>query len=381
VDFALGETQQAAARVAARVLGQDGPPGLAAPDTAAAAAYDRALWKELSQAGLLSLALPDWLGGDGLGVLDTAAVLAEVGRHAAPVPALATLALGVLPVVRWGDRDLQRALLAGVGAGETVLTAAVREPSDPLPAAPATTARLPGGQGGRGTVSGVKIGVPYAAAADWILVPASIAGGGTAVVIVDPADAGVSVTPGHSSGAAPEYTVRLDAAPVRYVLGGADGRDGAVAGLYGLAVAGACAVADGAVAGALALTTEHVRTRHQFGRPLAAFQAVAQQIADVYVVARTLHLAALSACWRLETGRDAGGDLDVAAYWLADQAPAALRTCHHLHGGLGMDVTYPLHRYSALVRDLVRFVGGADYSTDRLGARASAADIMTGKGD
>ena len=62
----------------------------------------------------------------------------------------------------------------------------------------------------------------------------------------------------------------------------------------------------------------------------------------------------------------------MAAYWLADQAPGALRTCHHLHGGTGMDVTYPLHRYSALVKDLVRLVGGADYRLDRLGARVGA---------
>ena len=82
-----------------------------------------------------------------------------------------------------------------------------------------------------------------------------------------------------------------------------------MADLYQLAVAGACAVADGAVAAALAMTTAHVGSRQQFGRPLAAFQAVAQQVADVYITARTLHLAALSGCWRLAAGLDAGGDL------------------------------------------------------------------------
>jgi alkylation response protein AidB-like acyl-CoA dehydrogenase len=374
VDFTLGETQLAAARVAAHVLDQARPPAAEAAESARDGGYDSALWQGLGQAGLLSLALPAWLGGDGLGVLDTAAVLTEVGRRAAPVPALATLMLGVLPVVRWGSREQQQVLLAGVAAGDTVLTAALREPSDPRPPVPATTARL---SHGRGVVSGVKTGVPYAAAAAWILVPAAVASGGTAVVIVDSSAAGVSWTRAPSSGAAPEYTLRLDEAPVRHVLGrpGNQGPghadDRAVTDLYQLAVAGACCVADGALSAALALATAHVRSREQFGRPLAAFQAVAQQIADVYIAARTLHLATLSACWRLETGREAGDDLDVAAYWLADQAPAALRTCHHLHGGMGMDLTYPLHRYSSLTRDLVRFVGGSDYSLDRLGARVS----------
>jgi alkylation response protein AidB-like acyl-CoA dehydrogenase len=353
VDFTLGETQQAVAQAAAHALDRNPP----LPD-------GHALWKELGQAGLLGLALPAWLGGDGLGVLDTAVLLTEVGRRAAPVPALATLAMGVLPVTRWGTRELQQALLDGVAAGDTILTAAVREPSDPMPPAPATTLR-------NGAVSGVKTGVQYGAAARWILVPASLASGGTAVAVVDPSAGGVRLRSAPSSAGGPEYTLHLDDAPVAHLLGD----DHAVTGLYQLALAGAACLADGALAGALALTTAHVGSRKQFGRPLATFQAVAQQIADVAIVSRTLHLAALSACWRLETGREAGGDLDVAAYWLAGQAPGALRTCHHLHGGTGMDVTYPLHRYSALVKDLVRLVGGADYRLDRLGARAGAGAV------
>jgi alkylation response protein AidB-like acyl-CoA dehydrogenase len=364
VDFTLEETQQAVERLAAEVLGAGRPQASAAPGGRQGDGYDSALWKELGQAGLLSLALPAELGGDGLGVLDVAVLLTEVGRRAAPVPALATLALGVLPVVRWGDHDLKKTLLAGVAAGDTVLTAAVREPADVMPARPATTAAL---GPATGTVSGVKVGVPYAAAADWILVPASLPAGGTGVVIVRASAGGVSLLRTPSATGQPEYTLRLDKAPVADVLG-SDFGGGPVIDMYRLAAAGACCLADGALSGALALTTAHVASRQQFGRPLAAFQAVAQQIADVYIASRTLHLATLSACWRLHEGLDAAGDLDVAAYWLAEQAPAALMTCHHLHGGLGMDASYPLHRYSSLVRDLVRFVGGAEYRLDRLGA-------------
>jgi alkylation response protein AidB-like acyl-CoA dehydrogenase len=322
------------------------------------------LWKELSQAGLLSLALPGWLDGEGLGVAAAAVLLTEIGRRGAAVPALATVMTGVLPVIRWGDRGLQQALLAGVGTGDTVLTAAPREPSDPMPARPATTATLAGGTGGAGTVSGLKVSVPYCAEASWVLVPASVAGGGSAVVIVNPAADGVTVLRTHSSGGEPEYTLRLSEAPVTGVLA-----DGALSDLYRLALAGACCLADGAVSAALALTTGHIATRQQFGRPLATFQAAAQHIADVYIVARTLHLATLSACWRLAEGHDAGPDLDVAAYWMASHAPAVLRVCHHLHGGTGMDASYPLPRYSALIRDLVRYTGGTGYRLDQLGAR------------
>jgi 3-oxo-4-pregnene-20-carboxyl-CoA dehydrogenase alpha subunit len=404
VDFALSETQLAVIEAAAHVLDQsqprapapDAPHSASAPAASAPAAsapvapaaapagplpavltspgpagerdepYDRALWKELGQAGLLGLALPAWLGGDGLGVMDVAVLLTEVGRRAVRVPALATLVMGALPIARWGGRDVQEALLTGVATGDVVLTAAVREPSDPTPCSPVTTARA---RDGSGTVSGVKVGVPHCAAARWILVPASFGSGGTGVVVVDPSAGGVTMRRTPSSAGGPEYTLRLDEAPITHVLGEADGR--VLADLYQLTIAGACCLADGALAAALALTTAHVGSREQFGRPLAAFQAVAQQIADVYIASRTLHLAAVSACWRLDTGREAGGDIDVAAYWLAEQAPRALRICHHLHGGTGMDVRYPLHRYSAFVKDLVRLVGGADHRLDRLGARIS----------
>jgi len=126
-----------------------------------------------------------------------------------------------------------------------------------------------------------------------------------------------------------------------------------------------------ALAGALRMTAGHVRDRHQFGRPLATFQAVAQQIADVYVASRTMHLASLAACWEVENG-EAEADVWTAAYWLSSEALPALRTCHHLHGGLGLDASYPLHRHTALVRDLVRHLGGAERCLDRLGAECSS---------
>jgi alkylation response protein AidB-like acyl-CoA dehydrogenase len=380
MDFELDETQRIIASSAADVLtGVSQAAVPAAPDPAGAD-YDRGSWQALAKAGLLALTLPSWLDGDGLGALEAAVLLTEVGRRAATVPALATIMLGVLPVVRWGSQDLQARVLAGVGAGDTLLTAAVRERSTPMAAEPVTAVTLSGGASGSaawGTVSGTKIGVQYADEASWILVPARLPDAGSAVVVVDREAAGISLVRTPVSGEAPEYTVELADTPITGVLGigerGAAHAGAAVDDIYRLAVAGAAATGDGAVAGALALTTSYLATRHQFGRPLATFQAVAQQVADVYVAGRTLHLAAISACWRLATDRDAGEDADVAAYWLAQEAPAALRTCHHLHGGIGMDISYPLHRYSSMVNDLVRFVGGRDYRLDLLAGRAGCA--------
>jgi alkylation response protein AidB-like acyl-CoA dehydrogenase len=270
-------------------------------------------WIQLAKAGLLSL-----------GVMDTATLLTEIGRRAPELAmkALATVMTGALPVSRWGSDQLKEELLPPVSSGEMVLTAAIRE-------------------------------APWANEASRILVPAD-----DGVALVDPTD--IAMTPIPTSSGYPAFILRMDDGQPREMLGGPEcARD-----LGHLAVAGACALIDGAVAGALALTRDHVATRRQFGRPLAEFQAVSQQVADVYIASRTMHLATLSACWRLDEGRDPGADLSVAGYWCAEQACQAVRHCHHLHGGLGMDVTYPLHRFSALVTDLTRYLGGAEYQLE-----------------
>jgi 3-oxo-4-pregnene-20-carboxyl-CoA dehydrogenase alpha subunit len=356
VDFSLDESQREVAGLAREIVAQEREPS--------------ALWKAMAQAGLLTLAVPEELGGAGLGVVESALVLAEVGRHTAPVPALPTLALGVLPVVRAGTAEQQRAVLAPVVEEAGVLSAALHEPSAPLTQRPHTSAEPDGADW---VVSGTKIGVPYAETAHRVLVPAAAHDGGVVVLLVDPGATGVTVRPAPSSSGAPEHVMVMDRArvPAPAVLGGDDtGR--ALRELHRCAVAGASAVGDGVLAGALELTTAHVRSREQFGRPLATFQAVAQQMADVYIAARTLHLATRAACWRLGEGRDAGTDLDVAAYWLAREAPVALHTCQHLHGGLGVDVTYPLHRHYAWGKDLARFVGGVEHGIERLGRRAAS---------
>jgi len=214
----------------------------------------------------------------------------------------------------------------------------------------------------------VKTAVPYASEAARVLTPVSTPHG-TAVYLVDPHADGVTLVRTPTSAGAPEYTVRFDDVAVEETDLLFD--RGAVAALHRFALAGALAVGDGLLAGALALTVKHVGERAQFGRPLATFQAVAGQIADVYVAARTVHLAVTSAAWRLAAGLDADAELDIAAYWFAEEAPKALATCHHLHGGVGVDETYPLHRYSSAVKDLGRALGGAAYRLGRLGERVA----------
>ncbi|HET9875481.1 MAG TPA: acyl-CoA dehydrogenase family protein, partial [Mycobacterium sp.] len=250
------------------------------------------------------------------------------------------------------DAHLDR-YLAGVAKG-SVLTAALNEPGSALPERPATT--LAGNR-----LSGTKIGVPYAEQADWILVTAD-----SAVVLVSPRADGVQLTKTPTSNGSDEYVVTFTDAQVDSVLDGAD-----VHRVNQLALAAIGAYAAGLVAGALRLTADYVGSREQFGKPLSTFQTVAAQLSEVYIASRTITLAATSVIWRLCEGRDADDDLAVLGYWVTSQAPPVMQICHHLHGGMGMDVDYPMHRYYSAIKDLTRLLGGSSHRLDLVGAQCT----------
>jgi 3-oxo-4-pregnene-20-carboxyl-CoA dehydrogenase alpha subunit len=338
MDFDLTATQQAVADVATSVLDRDNS------------------WSALVEGGVTALPVPERLGGDGVGLPEVATVLTEVGRHGAVTPALATLGLGVVPLLDLASDEQQDRFLAGVGKGG-VLTAALNEPGAALPDRPATTFT-------NGRLSGTKVGVAYAEQADQIIVTAD-----SAVVVVSPKADGVQLVRTPTSNGSDEYTVTLGdvTVPEADVLAGATAHR-----VNQLALAAIGAYADGLVAGALRLTADYVANRKQFGKPLSTFQTVAAQLAEVYIASRTIDLAAKSVIWRLDEGRDADDDLDVLGYWLTSQAPPVMQICHHLHGGMGMDITYPMHRYYSTIKDLTRLLGGPSHRLDLVGAQCSS---------
>jgi 3-oxo-4-pregnene-20-carboxyl-CoA dehydrogenase beta subunit len=288
-------------------------------------------WAELAEAGLLGLAIPEAQGGEGLGLPAVAVLLRETGARARHLPIWETLACGALTLAAHGTEEQQQALLPGVAPGERLLTPAVRE------LAPTTYAD--------GTVRGRKIGVTYAAEASHLLVTARH-GDAPVVALVEVSDPGVTLLETGSSARITTHTVVLDGASAELLT------DGAARTLLDRWTAGLCLTAAGVVAGARDLTATYIKGRTQFDRTLAEFQAVAMQIADVYISSRTLDLAAENVAWRLDQGLDARDDLAVAAYWTSTQGPQALRTCHHLHGGMGVDETYPLHHYFSWITDI-----------------------------
>jgi alkylation response protein AidB-like acyl-CoA dehydrogenase len=249
--------------------------------------------------------------------------------------------------------EQQDRYLAGVVKGG-VLTAALNEPGHSLPELPAT--RLAGGK-----LSGTKVGVPFAVLADWFVVSTD-----SGVVVVSSKADGVTCVKTPTANHSDEYVVTFGDVTVADadVLGGG----GSVRRVNQLVLAGIGAYASGLVAGALRLTADYVATREQFGKPLSTFQTVAAQLAEIYIASRTITLASTSVVWQLSEGRDASDDLDVLGYWLTSQAPPVMQLCHHLHGGMGMDIAYPMDGFYSTIKDLTRLLGGKAHRLELVGA-------------
>jgi acyl-CoA dehydrogenase len=374
MDFTQNEADAELASLSRKIV-----TGELTPDRLGAAegdGIDRALWAELAAAGILSAALPEPLGGAGLGLLAQCAVLTELGREVAPVPYLPSIVLGASALARFGTRDQQKRWAAPAARGEVILTAALAEEDGDDPRAPSASAERVNGEGEAGaawTLSGVKTTVFAAPLAGLILVPAATPPGVT-VFLVDPADMGVTVqrqqVTGGSAGRVVLDGVRLAG---DRVLGSPAAGHEITGWLAARATVGLCAVQFGVAARALELTSAYAQSRVQFGKPIGSFQAVRQRLADAYIDTEAIGLTMWQAAWLLDEGLPCDSEVATAKFWAADAGHRVAHTAVHVHGGVGIDVDYPLHRYFVAAKHNEFALGGATAQLHRIGAALASS--------
>jgi acyl-CoA dehydrogenase len=380
MDFSFSEEQDAVRELAAKMFSERATHDRLKEIEAAAGdegPIDRGLWKELAAAGLLGIHLGEDVGGAGLDFVAACLVIEAAGRTAAYVPVVETMAYAAVAIDLLGTPAQRSAWLPAVAAGDTILTAALAELAGevilPGGTTPATVASA--GPDGSWTLTGTKACVPAAFVADAILIPASRVDAdgsalGVGVFIVDSSSDGLSLTRQSTTTGRPEAIVELTGVTVGAdrLLGGPE-VDGAaiVTVMTEYATTALCIQEAGACAAALELTAEYTKTRVQFEKPIATFQAVGQRAADAYVDTEAIRLTAWQAASRLAEGIPASAEVAVAKYWAAEGGQRVVHAASHLHGGVGVDRDYPLHRFFLLTRQIELTLGGASESLRRLG--------------
>ena len=366
MDFGLTETQRELAALTRQIATDQLTPERRKAVEAAGTYFDRTLWRSLAEAGVLSAGLPSCVGGGDLDFLEWCAVLVELGRAVAPVPYLGQMASAA--ALAYFGTDTQRSRWAEPAArGEVVLTAALAEEFDESGEHPVTRAEaLPDG-GWR--LDGGKTVVPYGAVADALLVPASTARG-VALVVVLPDDGGVTLTPQRLVDGDIAVSLDLTGAvlPADRLVPGAD----VVHWLVARTTVGLAAYQVGVLERALELTAEYARERTQFGRPIGSFQAVGQRLADAYIDVEAARLTMWEAAWRIAEPLAAAAEIATAKFWAAEAGHRVAHTAVHVHGGSGIDLDAPTHRYFTAAKRTEFALGGATAQLRALGAELAS---------
>lgn len=364
MNFDLSEEQQVIADLAEQIFsGQVTVERLKAAETGEG--WDRQLWADLATANLTGLCLPAEHGGSAMGMVELALLVQAQARHLAPVPLLETL-VAAAAIAEFGAPGVHDDLLAAVVSGTAVVTTALAEvgANDPLRPTVTATATDTGWR-----LVGTKPAVPYGAEAAAVVVPARCADASGLVAVVPAGTPGLSLVAEQTTNHQPAATVVLDCeVPGDAVLGVAgDEASEVTRWLFEHTVAGLCAQQLGTAEGTLAMTAQYVAGREQFGRPLSAFQAVTQRLADAWITTEALRVTSINAAWRLAEGIDARQDVAVAAFWASEGAQQVVTACQHLHGGMGADIDYPVHRYFLWGIQNATVLGAASPHLARLG--------------
>ncbi|WP_319435652.1 acyl-CoA dehydrogenase family protein [Mycobacterium sp. RTGN5] len=344
MDFNFTEEQETIAKVARQLFDHRATPERLTELEAGEHRYDAELWKELADADLLGIALPESVGGSGSSFIELCVLLAEVGRSVAPVPAYATLLLGADSIARYGTDAQQQHYLPGVVAGTRILTAGLLEPGRSDPARPTTTARRDG-TGWR--LDGIKELVPAAQLADTILIPAATEDGAVGLFLLDASANGVKAQPVSTTNFEPHADVTIDGAVVSADGRLAEGNDAAdaVRALQARALIGLCAIQLGVTERALGMAAEYTTVREQFGRPIGTFQAVQQRLADAFIDVESIRWTTWHAAWLHAQGRPFAREARIAKFWASEAGARVVASAQQVHGGMGIDITYPLSRY------------------------------------
>jgi alkylation response protein AidB-like acyl-CoA dehydrogenase len=370
MDFSLTDEQRAFADLAAQILTDKCTLERLKAVEHSDERYDRSVWAEFAKAGLLGAALPEGVGGSGGGFIDICLLLEQQGKRVAMLPLLSTIVSVAMPLVRFGSKEQQQRYLSDVTRGEAVLSAALTELGTDS-RAPMTTATADG-KGWR--LTGVKTAVPMAHVAAAVLVPARLADGKPGVFLVDPKAKGVTLARQEAMNWEAQFHMELAEVKVgsEAMLGAAGQGSEVLDWIVDRTIVGLCAIASGACQEAVRLTAEYASNRKQFDKPIAMFQAVGQRMADSYIDNEAVNLTMWQAASRLHDEMPSPKEIATAKYWASEGGSRIGHAGLHIHGGISIDVDYPIHRYFLWLKQLEFTLGAATPHLVHLGELIAA---------
>lgn len=326
--------------------------------------FHKALWDQLGESGLLATTLPGQFGGSELGLTELCLIIEGQGKAVAPIPLLETVVECAMPIAEFASDSLKAKVLGEVASGNQLL-AAVRPYQGLRDKTP-----LRATQKGNGwLLNGDSALVSYAPLADGYLVTAKQDSGLPWLGYVQADAEGIKATSQKSMSG--EVTGHIQFTDVLVtdedVLGEGDSAAAMIEWQQQRTYIALAAQQVGILQEGIQRAADYTKERKQFGKPLASFQAVAQQAADAYMAVEALRGVYWRALGDVEAGVGAQLSSRVAKFWVAEAGHIAAHIFLHIHGGIGQDLDYPAHRFFIWAKQNENYLGGANEFASALG--------------
>ena len=328
--------------------------------------YSDATWQQMSEMGLHGLTVSESYGGQGLGMVELALVLDEMGRAAYPGPYFATTVLAAGAIAASGQAEVMARYLPDIAGGRTRATLALLETALSWEA---NAVQLRATRSGNDyTLSGVKRFVPFAHVADLVVVVARTAGGITLFAV-----------PGDAAGLSGSRNVEMDrtnptstltfkdvVVPADAVIGEVDQGWAIVDAVMQRAAVAASAEMLGASRRCMDMSVEYAKVRQQFGQPIGMFQAIKHACAEMLLEVENSHGATYYAAWAADAGSpDAALAASAAKAYVGDASRKVCGSAIQVHGGIGFTWDYDLHIYFKRAKHFEPLYGDADFHRER----------------
>jgi alkylation response protein AidB-like acyl-CoA dehydrogenase len=376
VDFAFSEEQEMLRRAAREFLAKECGPKVVRKLMESEDGYDAALWKKIADLGWTALGIPEEYGGVGT-FLDLVVVLEEAGRALLPGPFFSTMGLAVPVILEAGTDAHKKGALAAIASGSARATLAFTEPSGRWDASSVALRAQPKGDGWQ--LDGVKLFVPDAAIADYMVVVARSRGEGEegiTLFLVEGRPKGLTVKPVETLDMTRRWSelrfdgVQLDADSV---MGPPDRAWPRLKRALEWATAALCAEMVGGVQKVLETSTEYAKTRHQFGKPIGIYQAVSHKLADMLVLSESGKSATYYAAWAIDADApDRSLASSMAKAYVSDAYRKVAGDGIQVHGGIGFTWEHDMHLYFKRAKSSEVTLGDATYHRELV---AQALDL------
>ncbi len=339
------------------------------------AGYSKEMWKEMASLGWLGLTFPEENGGLGLGMVEQSMMLEEMGRAVFPGPYFSSVVLAGSALAAAGDKDQKKKYLNAIADGQMIATMGVLEET-PGWDAQAIQTRAEAGGGGF-VLNGVKRFVPFAQAADVMLIPArtSAKPDGISLFLVDTKAKGIEMSALKNidlTNQSAEVRLNNVMVPEENIVGDVDAAWPILQQVWQRAAVGASAEMLGCARKAMEMSVEYAKVREAFGQKLGQFQAIKHKLAEMLVEVESSHAAVYYAAWAQDAQNDdAALAASAAKAYVGDAARKVCGEAIQVHGGIGFTWDFDLHLYFKRAKYFEPMYGDAEYHRE-LAARALA---------